>query len=112
MDRARIDTPKTAAEVVEAWEATAIDAHAAAWAFASHHHGGQWSPLYRVLCASKFEPGPLMSAERIENDDDGEWTAAYAIYHEAAAHRTEQAQADFLNECIRIADFMDESEDE
>jgi hypothetical protein len=27
--------------------------------FASDHHGGQWSNLYAVLCASQFTPSPI-----------------------------------------------------
>jgi hypothetical protein len=103
---ARIDTPRSAAEVVREWEVMAIDAHAASWAFSIHHHSGGGSELYRLGCEvtepGRFKPGPTLSAETIENDPDGEWTAASAVYHEAASYPNEAAQVEFLREVLRL----------
>ena len=38
----------------------------AAYWFASWNHGGQWSNLYRALCASQFRPPRLASGPSCE----------------------------------------------
>jgi len=45
--------------------------------FCTLHHGGQWCPLYEVLCSTEFSPGLMWSESAIleateENNPSGE----------------------------------------
>ena len=51
----------------------------AAYWFATWNHGGQWSNLYRALCASPFTPSPLangpsdqIAAELVKHFEGGD----------------------------------------
>ena len=45
-----------------------FDVEAAIYWLASDYHGGQWSNLYRALCASPYRPGPLVREAADEGD--------------------------------------------
>jgi hypothetical protein len=38
-------------------------------AWLSLNHEGQWSDTYRLLCRSKFNPGPMWSESRVESEN-------------------------------------------
>jgi hypothetical protein len=46
------------------FDMTDWDTLVAAYYFASHWHGGQWSQEYSLLCAIDYHPGMLMTFDR------------------------------------------------
>ena len=53
--------------------------HAAIYAYASMNHSGQGSDLYRILCCSEFNPGPMWT--ETEEMDSNEF---YSLVEEIA----------------------------
>jgi hypothetical protein len=43
-----------------------FDAEEAIYWFANDYHSGQWSELYKALCASEYHPGPLANGPASE----------------------------------------------
>ncbi len=71
----------------EEWDATTIEA---IHLFCTLHHGGQWCPLYEVLCSTEFTPGMGWSESAIleateETDSSGDLIDARYRYEDLCA---------------------------